>query len=55
MTGKDGARMRLDCTECHFSRVVRFDDDVLPAEVVVEHGRETGHRVAISRTDSEEC
>lgn len=36
-------RMRVECTDCSFVRVVAPEDDVLPADVLIEHGRETGH------------
>lgn len=41
----------VSCTECPFSRVVAPDDEVLPADVVVEHGREFGHVVSVERLD----
>ena len=37
----------VDCQECAFSRTVHPDDGTLPADVVVEHGRETGHKLAV--------
>lgn len=36
-------QMRVECTDCSFARVVAPDEDVLPADVLIEHGRETGH------------
>ena len=39
----------LDCTTCHFSRVVDPDTDGPPYKLVVEHGKETGHTVSITR------
>lgn len=41
MTDRDP--MRVDCTECPFTRIVHNDEDELPADVVRQHGRETGH------------
>lgn len=35
--------IRIECTECQFARTVSPDEDVLPADVIVEHGDETGH------------
>jgi len=35
--------IRVVCPECQYSQLVRKDDDRVPAEYVVEHGRETGH------------
>jgi len=47
----DTPTLKVECTECHFSRTIRPDDDMLPADVVVEHGRETGHTLTFSRPD----
>lgn len=44
---------RVDCTECHFSRVIGPDDDELPAQVAVEHGRETGHKLTYDEVEEE--
>jgi hypothetical protein len=48
---RESRLVRLDCTTCHFDRVVDPDTDGPPYELVVEHGRETGHTVAITRLD----
>lgn len=44
-------RIRVDCTECYFSRIVEPEDGVVPAEVVVDHGRERGHKLSTTRLD----
>lgn len=42
--------IRVVCTECHFSVVVeRGGTD--PAEAIVDHGRETGHKLTTEATD----
>lgn len=37
----------IDCQECGFSKTVRPEDGTLPADVVVEHGKETGHKLSV--------
>jgi hypothetical protein len=44
---KPGA-VRLECNHCHFERVVE-EVDVSPADVVIRHGRETGHKVSVRK------
>jgi len=46
-THQSGA-LRVDCTQCHFERVVD-GEEVRPAEVVIDHGRETGHKLSVDR------
>jgi hypothetical protein len=38
---------RVECQDCNFATVVSPDEDRLPADVVVEHGRESGHKLAV--------
>lgn len=40
----ESRRLRIVCTECAFSTVVEKDGDK-PATVIVEHGRDTGHKL----------
>lgn len=49
----DQPTMRVECTECNFSRFVRPEDEQLPGEVVVEHGRKTGHRLSVTKADED--
>jgi len=49
-----GDEMKVECTECTFSEIVCEDDDVLPADVIIEHGRDTGHKLSISDLDDRE-
>lgn len=53
-TMPDAPPMKVDCKDCHFSRVVDADDDELPGEVLVRHGRETGHTLRTSRLDRQQ-
>lgn len=43
----DAEKLRVDCDDCAFSKVVPTDADVQPAEIVVEHGQERGHTLSI--------
>lgn len=38
--------MQVECTDCHFTRVVRPEDGELPADVIIQHGQETGHTLS---------
>ena len=38
-------RIRVVCTECAFSTVIDTGEES-PAETVVEHGRNTGHKLS---------
>ena len=46
-------QVRVECTECPFSEVVEKDGDK-PATVIVEHGRETGHKLRTEELTTEE-
>ena len=48
MSTKKTAQMQLDCTECRFSKRTEKDGEKLPAEIVREHGKNTGHKVRVS-------
>lgn len=39
---------RVECQECHFSTVVRPGDGRVPADVVIEHGKEAGHKLSVT-------
>lgn len=47
----DAEKLRVDCDDCPFSKVVPTDADVQPAEIVVEHGQERGHTLSIEPVD----
>ena len=40
--------MRVECTECDFSRVIRQADGENPYETVEMHGTESGHTLEVS-------
>lgn len=44
-------RAVIECTECPFSEVVADEDDRLPADVVREHGEESGHKLSVEFPD----
>lgn len=43
------AATRVECQECHFSEIVRAGDARIPADVVIEHGKESGHKLSVTR------
>ena len=48
MAGKPQRTMEVTCRECAFKQVVNPGDEVLPSEVVVEHGKRTGHKPTVA-------
>lgn len=51
MTENTESRIELECTECHYSKVVEHGGEKAPPEYVKEHGRETGHVVSVTRVE----
>lgn len=49
----DSSTVKIECTECPYSQLVHPEDDALPAEVIVEHGRETGHKLTTANVHEE--
>lgn len=45
--------MKVECTACSFTKIVRPDDDQQPSEVVIAHGRNTGHGLEVAPYDGE--
>jgi hypothetical protein len=43
--------MRVECQDCEFLREVRRDGDRSPADVLMEHVRETGHSVKMESVE----
>jgi len=41
----DAETVRVVCTECHFSKIVAENE--LSADVLIEHGEETGHTLTL--------
>lgn len=48
----DGRRIRVSCRDCSFERIIE-PDDVRPADVLIEHGQRTGHKLSVSRIEDE--
>lgn len=48
MVGKLQRTMKVTCRECAFKQVVHPDDEELPSEVVIEHGKQTGHKLEVA-------
>ncbi len=44
MTGRDN-RVRVECTDCPFVEVVEPEENCQAADVIIDHGSETGHTV----------
>lgn len=44
--------VRIVCTECRFSKEVEKDGN-RPAEVMIDHGRETGHKLRVEDVSEE--
>lgn len=47
MDSKHHATARVVCADCPFSATISDGDARLPADVVREHGRETGHKLSV--------
>lgn len=43
-----GTSARVECQECQFSETVRAGDGRVPADIVIEHGRESGHKLSVT-------
>ena len=44
-------RVRVSCRDCSFEKVIGPEDDVKPADVLIEHGQQTDHKLAVSRIE----
>lgn len=42
------APMQVECKECSYTKIIHSDDDDLPSDIIIEHGRVTGHRLTVS-------
>ena len=38
---------RVECTECQFSTIVEPGGDREPTDIVIEHGKEMGHKLSV--------
>lgn len=39
---------RIECQECDFTTLVPADDEEIPADVVIAHGKESGHKLSVT-------
>lgn len=46
-------KVRIVCRECHFSEVITTEGDK-SAEVIRDHGQETGHKLTAEQLDKVE-
>lgn len=53
MNGKIERVAQVVCQDCPFSKVVHPADRELPANIVVKHGRKTGHTSRVKYPDDE--
>lgn len=51
MYGNVGSRTQVDCKDCPFFEVLEADDGRLPGKIVIQHGRETGHKLRVEFPD----
>lgn len=47
----DDTRLKIDCADCNFSRVVSRNEKSPAADPVVEHTEETGHKLQVKRVE----
>lgn len=47
----DRPAIRVTCVDCPFTKVIEKGDEK-PAEVIVEHGQQTGHKLTTEETDT---
>lgn len=47
MTDHTSPQIKVECTECPFSEIIDGSDEELPANAVIEHGKETGHTLRV--------
>lgn len=41
----------IDCQDCGFRRETAHSDDEPPADVIISHGRDTGHKLSVDQQD----
>lgn len=52
MTAEGVRPVRVECLTCGYTRVVEPADDLLAADIIIEHGRKTGHRLTATGLDA---
>lgn len=50
-TNQERSKIRVVCTECYFEKVVEKAGRK-PAKVIIEHGREAGHKLTTKEINS---
>jgi hypothetical protein len=48
-------RMMVECRDCTFEEMVEIDGDPEPAEILLAHEDETGHRLRLAQSDERGC
>lgn len=51
MPNETNRPLEVRCTDCRFTQTVGPDDDRSPADVIVDHGQETGHKLTTGEPD----
>lgn len=46
-----GKKVIIDCRECGFRKEFGPDGDELPADTVISHGQETGHKLTVNKPE----
>lgn len=44
----DEVQVRVTCTACSFEEVLRRGGDRSPTDVIIDHGRDTGHTLSVT-------
>lgn len=52
MDGEKAGKVKVLCKECSFSKTVANEGE-RPGEVIIEHGRETGHKLTSEKVEGE--
>lgn len=50
MVGENVEKVRVKCTDCHFSKIVANEGE-RPAKVIIEHGRKTNHKLISEKVE----
>jgi hypothetical protein len=48
-------QMLVECQDCAFEQLVEMDGDPEPAELLLAHEEETGHRLRLSQLEKKAC
>ena len=47
----DEVQVRVTCTTCAFEEILRRGTDRSPTDVIIAHGRDTGHALSVTSID----